>query len=780
MQEQKFSALVKGRLSSSLVYKPLILSPQRDDDLLSVRALLQDDQVTVFDTFSDQLGELIKLRHPQERFSAQMLAAAIQAHVGETDPAEYGVWVYYPWSRRLVHTLDQAEFIQVRTNRNLYKIAPDEQRQLAQKRVGIIGLSVGHAIALTLATERSCGELRLADFDLLELSNLNRVRTGIHHLGVPKVVVAAREIAEIDPFLHVTCFHEGATAANLDAFLQEGGRLDLLIEECDSLDIKVLTRLKARAAGIPMLMSTSDRGMLDVERFDREPQRAILHGLIDHLDSTQLKNLTTEEKVPYVLAMLGLETVSPRGKASMLEVEQTIMTWPQLASAVALGGALVTDVARRLLLDHYHDSGRYFVDLEELVQDRAAPTPTTLAAQTTVAAEGLHPLTAQEMVEIVRHTPLPQSSDGIELDGARLTRLLEAATLAPSGGNMQPWQCFYQAGVLYLFHDPSHPSLLDFQSVAAYLALGAATENLVLQAHAMQLQVHLQTFCPAQARLVAAFRFQAADSAADNGSAEQEAHICDALVHAIPVRMTNRTIGPRQPINPALLHTLQQIGQTLPGAQLTWLTSADELTEFAAIAAAAERLRLFNRQGHHDFVQEIRWTAAEAAATRDGVDLATIDLSLVEQVGMTVAKAWPVVADLKQWGGGGAFAKLTQKTIAAASTVGLLTMPHYSLADFFAGGRALQRIWLQATEQKLAFQPVASTTFLFAHLLHGQGIGLDQAAIAELQSLRQRFVKLFPIVAAQQGEILLFRLAVADTPKVRSLRRPVAQVLTIR
>ena len=51
--------------------------------------------------------------------------------------------------------------------------------------------------------ERSCGRLRLADFDTLELSNMNRIRTGIYSLGMPKGVVAAREIAEIDPFFPV-------------------------------------------------------------------------------------------------------------------------------------------------------------------------------------------------------------------------------------------------------------------------------------------------------------------------------------------------------------------------------------------------------------------------------------------------------------------------------------------------------------------------------------------------------------------------------------------------
>ena len=47
------------------------------------------------------------------------------------------------------------------------------------------------------------GELRLADFDVLDLSNLNRITGGVADVGVTKVVLAAREVAELDPYIHV-------------------------------------------------------------------------------------------------------------------------------------------------------------------------------------------------------------------------------------------------------------------------------------------------------------------------------------------------------------------------------------------------------------------------------------------------------------------------------------------------------------------------------------------------------------------------------------------------
>ena len=56
-----------------------------------------------------------------------------------------------------------------------------------------------------------------------------------------------------------------------------------------------------------------------------------------------------------------------------MEVGESIETWPQLASDVALGAGVVGNVVRRIALDQLSDSGRYFVDLEELIKDTRVP-----------------------------------------------------------------------------------------------------------------------------------------------------------------------------------------------------------------------------------------------------------------------------------------------------------------------------------------------------------------------------------------------------------------------
>ncbi len=312
--------------------------------------------IKIFDEIKIQINDLIKCRNPKIKFSKELLEQYYTEFIQDINLDEYGVWVYYPWSNNLIHLLSEKEFIEVRTNRNKHKITQEEQDLLATKKVGVIGLSVGQSVALTLAMERSFGELRIADFDTLELSNLNRIRTGLHNLMVPKTVSVAREIAEIDPFLKVICFNEGIREDNMDSFFSEGGSLDVLIDECDSLDIKIKVRLKARELRIPVLMDTSDRGMLDIERFDLEPERPILHGLIEESQYDHISNIEIIKKI------IDFENSSERLVLSFKELGKSLCAWPQLASSVISGGAHLCEITRLILLGSKL-SGRGFMDL---------------------------------------------------------------------------------------------------------------------------------------------------------------------------------------------------------------------------------------------------------------------------------------------------------------------------------------------------------------------------------------------------------------------------------
>jgi hypothetical protein len=772
--ENKLNLLSAKSKIDDMTVRPLFFLLSNTSDKKKLDQLLNENpDINVFDELQSQVEELVKCENPKIKFSKNELTETAKKRIGKT-PSEYGVWVYYPWSKKLIHILDKHEFIKVRTNRNQYKITPEEKEILSTKKIGIIGLSVGQAIALTMAMERICGELRLADFDVLELTNLNRIRSGVSNLGVSKVIMAAREILEIDPFLKVTCYPNGITEDNIDNFIFDGGKLDILLDECDGLYVKILSRQKAKDYKIPMVMEMNDRGTVDIERYDLEPNRPLLHGFIDHLEISKVKEAkTNEQKVPYLLPMLGEETISTRLKASMLEIEQTITTWPQLASSVTLGGGVCTDICRRILLGQFHDSGRYFIDLEQLISDKIkTPVETT-------HLEVRDSITKKDMLEIINEFNIPELKEQIELDKEIVTQLVTAATMAPSGANIQPWRWIYKNKSLYLFRDDVYTAgLLDCKNTTTITGLGAAAENLVLKAHELKLEIIVETLpdLDCKSKLIAVFRFF--DKVYPQYVDQFEQHVCDELVDTIPHRLTNRNIVERKIIERSRLEKLCTLARTIKGADLMIIDDEKQMDEIGEVTARVDRMRIMHKGGHDDFHAEVRWNEEEVKKTLNGVDLlGTVDLTPTELAGWKMVKEWPVVQHLNEWKLGAGLEKIQRKNIASASALGLLTVPRFSNYDFFMGGRALERVWLAANKDNIAVHTASLSTLIFNTLLYADNPGFTKYMEKEALELRKKFEDLFSI-DSNRVDVLLLRFLIAPPPKRKSVRYPIDHVLS--
>ncbi|MEV7521861.1 Rv1355c family protein [Streptomyces sp. NPDC091371] len=724
----------------------------------------------VGDTLTEQLAELLTARRPAWRPSPQELAAAVEDHLDGRPPLEYGTWAWYPWSRRLVHVLPGPEYRELRQSRNQYKITAAEQAGLTGRTIAVAGLSVGAASAFTLAQEGVGSRFRLADFDRLSLSNLNRLRASVTDIGLPKVVIAARQMYEMDPYLDIEVWPEGLTEDNVDGFLTGGGRADLFIEECDDLYIKVFARERARAHGIAVLMETNERGMLDVERFDLEPDRPLLHGLIDGVAAADLKGLPVRDKVPHVLRILGPENLSERMAPSLMEIGHTLSSWPQLASGVALGAAVVTDTARRVLLGQFTASGRFFVDPAELIRDGAqAPVRAQAAPEPAVPPTAVPPTAASPVrapAALAPAPPLLLPGPGGVLGEEGVRRLVAYGIQAPSGGNVQPWTFVARGPVLHCRVDETQPAtLLDFEGAATRLAIGAAVENIDLAARAAGWACHARPFPdPADPALVCELTFSGAPHTPR-----------PALVDWIERRATNRRAGPARPLDAVHRQTLTSCAAD-SGARLHLLTDRAELAEAGRILGAADRLRMLSRRMHAEMMGELRWTPEEVRATRDGIDIATLEADAADLAGMSLARHWPHLAFVRQMGGGRAFEEGARDGVAASSAIGCLTIAGTGPEASFEGGRALQRLWLTATSLGLGFQPVTVLLYLLARVERGDGAGLDAAETATLHALRKRLSALVP-QRPEETELLLFRLSYAPPPTARALRRGVDAVL---
>jgi len=135
-----------------------------------------------------------------------------------------------------------------------------------------------------------------------------------------------------------------------------------------------------------------------------------------------------------------------------------------------------------------------------------------------------------------------------------------------------------------------------------------------------------------------------------------------------------------------------------------------------------------------------------------------------------------VVQLLIDWNAGNGLKRTTLKSVGSASAIALVTMPEFSSRDYLLGGRAVERMWLKATELDISLQPMVAAILHFARLNHGNGAGMPDFMKKEFTALYSRFIKVFP-EAKSRGEIFLCRLCIAEKPGVRSQRIPVEKVL---
>jgi len=721
---------------------PTLLDARAPSGAAALGALLSDRAVVVVDELAEQLEQLVRGRAPGKQLSGARLRDGVQRLLDGCEPAAFGLWAFYPWSGRLVHVLPEPLHRELRLDRNRYAITTDEQDRLTRLCVAVAGLSVGRAVVSTMAHEGIGGELRLADFDVLDLSNLNRVAGGLADVGVSKVVLAAREVAELDPYIRVVAYPGGVEESTIADFVAGA---DVVVDECDDLEMKVRLREHARAAGAPVVMATSHRGMLDVERFDLEPDRPAFHGLLGDVTSTDLCGLTTKEKVPYVIRILDPASLTDRAAASMVEVSESVSTWPQLASDVALGGAMVANAVRRIALGELTASGRFYADLDDLTADGRqaplAPPPALRAAPAPVAA------TAVRMPPAGAGAPTP--------DEVRF--VVACASSAPSGGNMQPWRFEARANVIRAWVDPTRSSLLDFRGRAALLALGAALEGAKIGARALG----FEPTC----------RPVAADGPVWELALERWGQARDEeAARILWQRCCNRRTGSSRPIQPAELARLARRGAPLD----TRVVAGDALAELGAALGALDRVRFLSPRLRRDLMGELRFTAQEAQASRDGIDVASLELDGADLAAMDVLRTGAGMDLLARLDRGRGLGNASRDAFAGSAGAIVLRATAVDRAALVAAGRGLMRLWLDATRHRLAIHPWGSP-FLFQRLLEDGGSleGWERSALTGAAGAFEQVVG----VDRERPVLLILRVSRGDPPSVRSLRRPVDEVL---
>ena len=146
------------------------------------------------------------------------------------------------------------------------------QEKLLAARVLIVGLGgLGSPVAMYLAAA-GVGHLVLADFDHVDLSNLQRqiVHTQVR-IGTNKAISAAQTLRELNPEVHITCIEKPLDLESLDDQVRQ---VDVVADCTDNFATRFAINAACVKAKVPLVSGAAIRLEGQVAVFDARDENS--------------------------------------------------------------------------------------------------------------------------------------------------------------------------------------------------------------------------------------------------------------------------------------------------------------------------------------------------------------------------------------------------------------------------------------------------------------------------------------------------------------------------
>jgi nitroreductase len=294
------------------------------------------------------------------------------------------------------------------------------------------------------------------------------------------------------------------------------------------------------------------------------------------------------------------------------------------------------------------------------------------------------------------------------VDKDLVQKLLKAAVMAPSGDNVQPWDIrvsenFTQVD-LYNLPDKDK-SYYNYQQSASYIAHGAVIENILIAAKHLGCHADYKLFPDAEDdNYVARISLS---------SAEQQQ---DPLYAAIFERRTNRFQYKRTDVSGEVLQALNDSVKNIDTAKVSLVNQKDKIKLLATELMVNDRIVFECKDIHQFLFDKIRWNKKQIEETRDGMPVGVMGLSFIEKLAFPLMRFWWYVKAANVFGLSRIIGLKCWWGCCNASMLGMITIHGNDKNSFVEGGRAVQRLWLEATRQGFALQPIIGLTLLINRL----------------------------------------------------------------
>jgi hypothetical protein len=283
--------------------------------------------------------------------------------------------------------------------------------------------------------------------------------------------------------------------------------------------------------------------------------------------------------------------------------------------------------------------------------------------------------------------------------------MVSAGIAAPSADNSQPWRFEWCGDDLDLRIDAGRSGRVsDTRYVLSDLAAGACLENIIIHARSLGYVADLQTFPSDDDELwVARIRWRR----------DPECDQPEPLAGAIEQRHTDRRFPWRGPITIDTQTRLSAQARLISGQRLHWPQTPGERKAALSVIRQAETLRFRSPTLHAELFSSIRFSVGWHTTCEEGLAPATLAVEPPVRPVFKLMRRPAVMSMLNRLGAASALGwRSAWLPIRLSPGLCLLVIPSTARSDVLAGGRALQRVWLEATLDGLSVQPYAAAGVL--------------------------------------------------------------------
>ena len=200
-------------------------------------------------------------------------------------------------------------------------------------------------------------------------------------------------------------------------------------------------------------------------------------------------------------------------------------------------------------------------------------------------------------------------------------KLIEAAILAPTPDNNQPWRFEVRDGKILVFLDPARTLPSDVNGMFDLIGIGAAVENAGIAARQMRYEPRVKIAdCPFESlcdssRPVASIEFHPGGEP-------------DPLYAHLTSRHTCRKLYSIEPIPKEALDRMSRAAEQTGDIRVDWATDRSQISELAGLLEQADLIRFQYEPFHNELFRQLRFTVQDAEQSRDGLDVRTLELPL--------------------------------------------------------------------------------------------------------------------------------------------------------